>query len=597
MNEVNNNPLALTGSQLQTQLEQQMKFLQLIHPFLKEEAYHEECLELRPIRRTSGFPFKSLNLWRLDDKSIEFYKNFLYRINGSPVCLYYSVFTFDSKMECYKPDGTLYQKGCINNQNVRYTQILVMDFDGITDEEYLKHKWTLLDLDIETISIFTGHGYQDIILLNERIYDKDILKNFTNLLLSRGIPVDPSIIDPARVMRMPYSFNCKAYDSKSNYFSSNPEPIPVRVLGMTERRYSAEEIFQKIRSLPSINGEFEVENKEKNLPTTIEEELLETIDLDRAKEVNWSIPFEEIYPMLKDIDIPEPIRKMLYSTRKGYRNKSLLFLVPFLRNYLGLEINIIKEIISIWATRCIPQLEVPFARSEVDRLMTYDYDAKIGKYDDEMREEFGVIDLGEKDVYERNLGKVVIPNQIFSLYDSISDCAVKIYYAMKAEEVLSNKKEWIMEDILKVANISQATFFRNIKDLTKFNLVEKTRANKKLNQPAKYFLVKIKDISKGYTTFNPGIIENMIYHQKKSLTDGEIKLFTYLNFLTGNKRETWKSQEEIGKAINKKRNSVSEMIASLEEKGYIIKEGFRSENLTEHKRYIINYNPNYSPLP
>ena len=50
-----------------------------------------------------------------------------------------------------------------------------------------------------------------------------------------------------------------------------------------------------------------------------------------------------------------------------------------------------------------------------------------------------------------------------------------------------------------------------------------------------------------------------------------------------------KVKETIGKAINKKRNSISEMTDSLSKKEYLIKEIFVGEDNKPHNRYIINY--------
>lgn len=579
--------LLLNGSQLEEQLQKQLEFLQLIHPFLKEQTYHNECIEIRPIKRTPGYPIKSLNLWRIDEKAVDYYKKFLYKINGIPVCLYYSVFAFDSRQEYYKPDGTLYQKGCINNQNSKYTQILVMDFDGISEEEFNNQISILKSLGIETIDIFTGHGYQSIILLNERIYNKDILKDFTNLLLQKGFLVDDKIVDSARVMRMPFSFNCKAYDKNSKYYSDNPQPVEVTLLNLAYRRYSSDDIFFLISSLPDVNV-----SKEKT-------EHSDQSDKIANYETKTNLPDDfdivEWYPMLKDKKLPEAVKNILYQTREGYRNKVLLFIIPFFRNYLQLEVSDIKDILSIWATRCIPRLEPSFVRKEVERLLTYEFDGNCGKYDESMKKEFGVLDIGEKDLYVLHSGKVLIPNQVFELYDSLSDGAVKLYFSMKAQEQLSSKKSWEIEEIMGFSNISKATFHRNIKELINFGLVLKHQGNRRAQEKTLYSLYKQLHFPTGYTLFDVGTIENMIHNAQKRLTDGEMKLFTYLYYKASVKGETWASQDKIALAIGKKRNSVSEMTDNLHHKKYLIKETYTGEDKKLHSRYIINYGYNYKP--
>ena len=574
---MNNSKLLLNQEDMKNVSTKQLNFLKLIHPFLDEHIYHNECIELRPIKRQENLlSCKSLNLWSISEKSLVYYDNFLKKINGLPMCLYYSVFTLDYNKKCFNSEGKLFQKGRINNQNALYTQILVMDFDDITNDQYEQQKEILKKLGINTISIFTGHGYQDIILLNEKTYDTNILKNFTNLLLKKGFSVDSSIIDSARVMRLPYTFNCKAFDSKSKYFSADPEPIKVEILNSTEKRYSLKEIFTKISTIPN-----KTEKKQVNKTLFIQKNNLQ-------KNTILLNDFENYYPMLKTYEIPDAIKKMLMMTKEGLRNKALLFLVPYLRNHLQFDIPLIKEILSIWGTNCIPKLDSQFVKKEVERLLTYNFNSKIGKYDESLKNEFGILDFGDKDQYKTNAGNIIVSNKIFDLYPILSDCSLKIYYLMKVQNNLKNKSCWTADEIVDIAKISLPTFYRNITYLTKSSLVLKTEPDKKKGQPTTYSLLDL-DLSKGYTFFNTSTIENMVFNENKKLTDGEIKLFTYLYFSTGNNRETWKSQDTIGKAIGKKRNSVSEMTKNLNKKEYLKKEFFIGEDNKPHNRYIINY--------
>lgn len=227
-------------AQIKKQAEKQQNFLRLIHPFLNEnDRYRQECIELRPIPRQKDVYFmKSLNLWRLDDKSMERHIKFLEKLNGIPVCLYYSVFALDYNKQTFKKDGKPYIKGYINNQNAVYCQILVADFDKITENEHNVILDMFKSCDIEVLTVFSGHGYQDIILLSEKVYDLNILKKFCYVLKRKGFPVDEDIVDPAHVMRMPFSFNCKEFDLTNKYHSDTPKAIPTRLV-----REKGQEIF------------------------------------------------------------------------------------------------------------------------------------------------------------------------------------------------------------------------------------------------------------------------------------------------------------------------------------------------------------------
>lgn len=594
--------LVLSGQDLEEQLEKQLEFLSLVHPFLKEQEYHTECAEIRAIYRTSSL-VKSVNLWRIDERGIEYYKRFLQNVNGKPVCLYYSVFAFNPKKECYKEDGTRYPQKCVNKENAEYTQILVMDFDKITEEEFRKYQEIFREIDIETIDIFTGHGYQSIILLSHRVYNKNILKDFTNLLIRKGFPVDESIIDSARIMRMPYSFNCKAYDVKSNYYSDNPQPIKTEIVNITRRRYNVDDIFFLIESLP---------DKEADKPQTypnpdpnfdFQPQLPQHEKAFKAR-INapddWNIG--ETYPQLKgrEGELPQAVKNMLYKTRENYRNKVLLFIIPFLRNHLRLPVSQIKDTLAIWATRCMPALDTNFVRQEVERLLKYPFNKDYGKYDESMREEFGPLHIipkdEEKDQYILNSGKMIISNYIFSLYSSLSDGTVKLYFILKTQEHLSAKKEWTREEIMEFAGISRASFHRYIQELIKAKLVQKNEGNKRKKEKNIYSLCKTVFPHLGYTVFDVGTIENMLYNSCKRLTDGEFKLFTYIYHKAAIANgETGLSQDEIANAIGKKRNSISEMTDRLYEKQYIIKETFLGENNKYYSRYIINYGYFYKP--
>src|SRR5699024_2611320 len=151
-----------------------------------------------------------------------------------------------------------FQKGKINNQNALFTTILAIDFDSMTYEEFEKEKAKLIALDIETIDIFTGHGFQSIILLEHKVYDKNILSDFTKLLESRGFKVDASIVDSARLLRLPYTFNCKALDQKQTeyYSKDNPQIYPTVDISWTERRYHIQDIFNKISSMENLKDSY-----------------------------------------------------------------------------------------------------------------------------------------------------------------------------------------------------------------------------------------------------------------------------------------------------------------------------------------------------
>lgn len=568
--------------QIENQFKKQVEFLKLVHPFLSDvNTYHKECVELRAIPRTSKIPkIKSLNLWRIDNKAEEESIKFLNKINGYPYCIYYSVFAFNYDLELTKKDGTQYVKGKINNKNALYTTTLVMDFDNVSAEDHEKYINKFKELDIEVCTVYTGHGFQDLILLSEKVYDNEILKKFTSTLLAKGFEIDSTIIDAARVMRLPFTFNCKEYEN--NFDDGNS--IPCKLISTTNKRYSVLNIFDRLYTLPTINEE-------------IQEYIFDLKDIEsvgindsndvNSKDINNSFKIISIYDQYKLIKfdmLPKAVQNMLINTPDGLRNSTLLFLVGFLKNYLKLSMVKIKAILKIWANHCSPNLDEEFVENEVERLYKYEYKG-YGKYTSDLAKHFGYLEF---DVYKLN-NKVIIPNELFEDYTVLSDGSVRIYLMMKVFEIVDNIKVWNNSDIAKAADISIKSVQRNLEVLINLGYIDKRRGYKKSGEKYTYCINSFYNKTKGFTMFETGTLENMVYNRNRSLTDGELKLYTYIRYMIGQSdRECYASQEYLGKKINKTRDSVCKMTTFLRDKGYINKDSYISNN-KPHCLYVLNY--------
>jgi hypothetical protein len=545
-------------------------FLELIHPFLKEDTYKNECIEIRAIGRQKNLKPKNINFWRTyDEKAQAYFEKFFSTSINKPYCIYYSVFSLDYNKRTYRPDGTEYPKGYINSQNSVFTQILVADFDSIQEKEYLKYYGQFLDMGIEPLTVFTGHGYQLIILLKEKCYDKDVLKHFNRALIDKGFPIDEQVIDSARVMRLPYTYNNKEFDENNSYYTDAPKRIETYILHSTTKRYSVEEVFSVLgKSINLVNSsdinKVPIVKQNQIIPTTYKKELFDKL--------------------------PKAIQNMLTETREHFRNKVLLFLVPYFRNTENLSVEDIKDIMSVWATRCKPALDVYYIRSEVERLLNYEFKGKCGKYSDDMRKEFGELNLDEYLHIAVKTGNVVYPNTFFQLYDSLHPCSIKIYLMLKVKEHLIGKKEFTIEEIAEYTNAAIKTIYKYMPELVKFSLVYKKNACRKTNTPALYILPEKYDFSRGYTLINAGVIENMIFNSSKALLDSEIKLISYLYSIVGSdKKECWPSVRSLEKKLNISYNRISELTSSLNDKEYLIKETYKGEDGNYHSRYRLNY--------
>lgn len=587
----------LNEKQIKRTVEKQVRFLKAIYPWLENlEEYNDGAMELRPIKRDivnlkKDFK-KSYNAWHMGDKDIKELEDFMLNITGKGYCIYYSAYALDYHLDCENEDGKKFKKGTVNKQNALFTTILAIDFDKMTYEEFEKEKAKLTSLDIETIDIFTGHGFQSIILLEHKVYDRNILGDFTKLLESRGFKVDSSIIDSARLLRLPYTFNCKALDPKQTEYYSKDNPVlyPTTDISWTERRYHFQDIFNKIATMENLKSSY----KEKDLSNVKIKDIVGegtapiVTTVKKQKEIKeLKVKIENTkshYPMINDFDaLPDPIKKMLSNTPQGLRNQTIMFLVPFFRNTLGLNIQTIKQIMVVWGEHCTPKMSQEAIETDVDRIYKKGFRGGFGKYTTELRKAYGYLEFSK---YTRH-NKIIIPNAVFDDFDVISDGAIRIYFAMKLANSLENIKEFTKEDIQKYADISERTLERNIKDLVNLGYICKRKENRRIGDKYIYYINPYFSSIHGYTMIENGIIELLMM----KLTDGELKLYSYLCMMIGrSKGDCWATQKYLAKKIGKAgQSSISKMTDSMAEKKAINKITEIDNDNVKHCKYNLNY--------
>ena len=567
----------LTEKELVQQTEEQVKFLTTIYPNLVEDTFQECCIEIRPIKRLKDLEYtRSLNIWRLDNKGIEQLLDFNKKVNGKEFCVYYSSFALNYDI---KSEG--YQIGKVNNENARYTTILPLDFDEQSLTEITKQLDILRSLDIEFITVFTGNGIQALILLNKKVYDTKILKKWTTLLISKGFRVDDSIVDCARVLRLPYTFNCKQFDINNKKYSHDAIEIATEVWEWTEKRYDILDIFNKIQTLPSIIPSTKEEIEElKELETVkkveFEENSIKDISTNKKKE-----KINEIFEVVKsDIEvvkdqykyinikqIPDAVVNMLYKTPEGLRNDTLLFLVPYLRNTLKLSEKQVIETIKVWGSRCTTPYTSDFAEDEAKRILNYKSQYKYGKYTDNMQKAFGPLEIH---IYKKN-NTVEIYNDIFDNGGiiKISDAAFKIYLHLELNK--DKKESYTIKEIEELTSIPSVTIRRNIKDLIRYGYIRRKTTYKKNKESYLYSLSEYRSRATGVTIFNKATLKLMLM----DLTDGEIKLYAYLYRMLNEKLEVTASQKYLSSKIGKSQPRISCMTTVLGEKDYLNKTTLR----------------------
>lgn len=266
--------------------------------------------------------------------------------------IFYSVYYFDNSILGNYSNGQT--KNSFTNAIDRYnscaTDILVADFDHITKEDFNIYYLKFKNLGIEpSITICSGHGFHTIWNV-ELTSDKSLLKKFTMLLLQNNFPVDSSISDCARILRMPYWFNCKDMSNKEKVNTFQFSTPQTDIIKQTDKKYSINEIFSKLENfyipvpISTYKGyctvdylqKYDIYNK-KYLPSnTVSHKALEYL--------------KKAYENIVDIYTLDPtIQKMLL----GFQHKYADLVVFFLSLYFterGYTTDTIASIIQILAS-------------------------------------------------------------------------------------------------------------------------------------------------------------------------------------------------------------------------------------------------------
>ena len=185
-------------------------------------------------------------------------------------------------------------------------------------------------------------------MLEDKVHDLNALKKFTNLLQTKGFKVDGSIIDPARVMRMPATFNCKNFDKTRSSYDPNKEwAIPAKLLKKTDKRLKYSEVMSALNKLPDKNTISPIQIDVSNLKTSDNNFINQDVaSMDVPQESVYTISnVRDQYNMIDFDALPEAVRNMLIETKDGFRNSVLLFLVPFFKNKIGLSLDVLTDVL------------------------------------------------------------------------------------------------------------------------------------------------------------------------------------------------------------------------------------------------------------
>ena len=565
---------ALSELQLQEQFDTIVHFLSAVHPTLLKQDGYKPCVEIRPINRGEKKDYmlnRSLNIWDLTEASKTRLRKFLQRHSGKPTCIYYSVFTFDNTMEAVTSEGKKAKPGKITKASALSTDEIALDFDHIGYEDFIRIKERFEAMGIFALWVFSGHGYQGHILLDKALSDKNILKRAVYKFRAKGFPCDDSCIDPARIMRLPGTFNCKSIADNSY---DELEPPRCEVVSETATRYSLEKILSELDKLPTVNFESEEAYTSVSVPKSeaVKEPKAKTSGKTKNKAVSGepvSSDKDEVevnrveYPYLSNYELPEPIAKMLAYTPRGYRNKSLGFMTRFFKSYFRLGERATFEILRIWATEaCDPPYDPIEFPVDFKRL----YNSGGLNYDDSLFEKFGFIDFGQQ--IELRKRDIAVPHKFFQQLDTLDGKVVRLYLAIKLLEHLEEPAT--QESLCKLLKISDRALRTTLKDLCKSGHGYMTKGNSRQKIPNTYHTHRGHSPREGYVTFSYNDVRAYIkeLYEDGARGNGELKLYLFMRYKFA-RQDIFMSQSNLGQHTGIGRSTVSEIAYRLQDKHFL----------------------------
>lgn len=561
-----NELLTLPEWQLEEQLECISEFLGFVHPSLIHGAGFRPCVELRPINRGEEdyMRSKSLMLWDLNSESINRLRTFLERHNGYPSCLFYSVFSYDNHGTPATGKKDSGKSKRIHAGLALGTSEIALDFDNITVSEYHELVDRFESLGIYAIWVFSGHGYQAHILLDTELQDKDILYRCVYKFRSKGFPCDPACVDPARLMRLPYTYNCKCFKD-SAYAEELEEPPFCNILQGSSTRYALADIFNKLNTLPTVSPEDEMiclaqENKAEKATSTASGKQKKA---QQPSENAFAVRKIE-YPYISNYDLPVPVTKMLAYTPHGVRNKVLGYLIRLFKMQYRLSKGQIFEILSIWAaSACEPAYDPDDLKTDFTRLY-YDYNG-LG-YDATLAKIFGVID--HQEIITLRKKSIIIANAFFRDFNTLDGKVVRLYLAIKMLEHIEEPAT--VNKLSEILDISVRALRPTLQEFVASGHGFITQGNRRRGLPDEYHTHRGYSIQDGYMTFSYNDIKAYVTElfDSSSRAHGELKLYLWMRwkFYSG---EIFMSQTNLGQNINVAQNTISGITRRLETKHFI----------------------------
>lgn len=536
-------------------------FLSAVHPWLFREKFNLYAVEIRPVSRDKdgGLFHRPLHLWHIDKQSIEYLDKFLNVINGKPYCLYWGIRPCNVKKINSK-------SGCMDANSVTVSQNIVLDFDHCLSVDFTTYMDRLQQIGIvPTVSIFSGHGYQVTIHLNDTLESEEPIRDVLKLFYIKGFPVDLVVFDKPRVMRTPGMWNCKNW--------KEGKIVRTELISITKTKYYISDIIQRLSALPDVQTLPEQQKDKQlyiNIVQTIQKPTEPIHPVQRPVQIVQApidvVRLAQRYDFVNVSLFPQPVQRMLSNTRDGFKNKVLMFLIPYFKNSLGYSKDVIIQIMEEWAKTA--EGESLNMSKEVSRIYKYNYNKKTGVYTSELAAEFGYLDFMKKENVIR------IPQTFLHDYNKITDGAVRIYLAMLLDMHLTSNVEYTYKDVAEVANVTVLTVKRSIQSLVDVGFVDKIKRNRKKSEVyiLRVNLYKLNTATdQGFVLLDTSLLNQMLFDSRRPLTATEMKVYVLLSVLNGIGATIYPTRQYIADKICKTPSAVTKITNSLSKKRYISK--------------------------
>lgn len=261
--------------------------------------------------------------------------------------LFYNIYKVDCvKGECFRRATGYKMIG--RAENVTSTNLLAIDLDSYSFEEYKEIRKLFLDRGIIPIEVSSGHGFHLLIKI-ETCTDKGLLAKWLKVMSDYNVNVDQHCKDPGRVYRLPFFYNVKS----AKYDTVVKAGIMEGEYGVPT--YTVEDVFQRFgydyKNWDKNLYEVKADNTGCNAPAskTGVKPAVEKKKAGVQQKCYKSLTDEELaglYPMLDMAVLPVGIRSMLMGFVEGYTYYQLMCMVLFFkRSQYSLEQ--IKDIVTV----------------------------------------------------------------------------------------------------------------------------------------------------------------------------------------------------------------------------------------------------------